>query len=230
MGDTRKYDRFFIRRASPSPLPKERAFDLLLLNSNCMPRPLNDFLSVPPIKKAFSKSAFRLLPFTFHLKKVVYLLPFAFYLSACTMNPNLQKPGVKYLQGEWQQDSVPAQKRLVTYSLYDLKFSCDSFLMKISTVSKVNYGADTCMNSGHWSEYIRGTYVQKQDTLHLKGQFCNADGSYKDEKSCFRYGDYEEFFRVKQRADSLIEFTSTSNVIPINARLIKRTSCIPKPL
>jgi hypothetical protein len=102
--------------------------------------------------------------------------------------------------------------------------------MKISSFSKVNYGADNCMNSGHWAEYIKGTYSQKLDTLHLKGEFCNADGSYKDEKGCFRSGDYEEYFKVKQKSDSLIQFASTSNVIPINAHLIKRTSCVPKPL
>jgi len=179
---------------------------------------------------AFSKKAFHLSPFTFYLNKAFYLLPFAFYLSACSMNPNMQKPGLTYLQGEWKQDSVPAEKKLVTYSLYDIKFSCDSFVMKISTVSKVNYGADTCMNKGHWDEYIRGTYSQKQDTLHLKGEFCNANLSYKDEKTCFRWGNYEEFFKVKQTNDSLIQFISTSNVIPINARLVKRTNCILKPL
>jgi hypothetical protein len=208
-----------------------------------MLKPLNDFLSAPTQKKAFrfqpsafSKKAFHLSPFTFYLSKAFflnrafYLLPFAFYLCGCSMNPNMQKPGLTYLQGEWKQDSVPAEKRLVTYSLYDIKFSCDSFVMKISTVSKVNYGADTCMNKGHWDEYIRGTYSQKQDTLHLKGEFCNANLSYKDEKTCFRWGDYEEFFKVKKTKDSLIQFTSTSNVIPIQARLVKRTSCIPKPL
>ena len=179
------------------------------------------------------QKTFRLLPLSFNLKSAFRLLPFAFYLlfiSSCTMNPDLQKPGEKYIQGEWLQDSVPAQKRLVAYSLYTLKFSCDSFFVKISSYSKVNYGSDTCMNSGHWAEYIRGTYSQKQDTLHLKGQFCNADGSYKDEKGCFRSGDYEEFFKVKHPADSVIQFLSTSNVIPINAHLIKRTSCVPKPL
>src|SRR5882757_7687204 len=82
------------------------------------------------------------------------LLPFAFLIASCSMNPDMQTAGEKYVQGEWQQDSVPAQKRLVAYSLYDLKFSCDSFFMKISSYSKVNYGSDTCMNSGHWAEYI----------------------------------------------------------------------------
>jgi hypothetical protein len=182
---------------------------------------------------SFRPFALSLQPSAFSLKKAFHLIAFSFLLSAfssCTRNPDMQEPGDSKLQGEWKQDSVPAQKSLVTYSLYDIKFSCDSFLLKISTVSKVNYGADTCMSKGHWEEYVRGTYSQRQDTLHIKGQFCNADGSYKNEQGCFRFGDYEEYFKVHQQSDSLIRFVSTSNVIPVNAHLIKRTSCIPKPL
>ncbi len=181
---------------------------------------------------SFQRFALSLPLSAFRSKKAFRLLPFAFCLivASCSRNPDMQEPGDSKLQGEWRQDSVPAQKSLVTYSLYDIKFSCDSFLLKISTVSKVNYGADTCMSKGHWAEYVRGTYSQRQDTLHIKGQFCNADGSYKNEQGCFRFGDYEEYFKVHHTGDSLIRFVSTSNVIPINAHLIKRTSCIPKPL
>jgi hypothetical protein len=35
---------------------------------------------------------------------------------------------------------------------------------------------------------------------------------------------------VSKKTDSLIQLVSTTNIIPINARLIKRTSCTPKPL
>ncbi len=168
------------------------------------------------------------------MQKTFRLLPFAFSLLAfsfgCRLNPNMQTPGEGYLQGEWQQDSVTKQTQLLSYSLYHLKFSCDSFFVTIRSFSKVNTGADTCMNSGHWTEYCRGTYEQKHDTLHLKGQFCNADMTIKDDKGCFRSGDYEEIFKISKKSDSLIRFASTSNVIPIDARLIKRTSCHIKPL
>lgn len=166
--------------------------------------------------------------------------PFPFFFSAftlitalyfgCGLNPNLQGKGEVYLQGEWQQDSVPKQKQLLQYSLYHLSFSCDSFYIRINSFSKVNNGPDTCMNSGHWAEYIKGRYQQRNDTLHLKGQFCNADFSLKSEGGCFRSGVYEDFFKVSKKADSLIQFSSISNVIPINAHLIKRTTCNPKPL
>jgi hypothetical protein len=158
------------------------------------------------------------------------LLPFTLFLSSCWFNPNVQTRGESFLQGEWQQDSVPGQKRLLTYSLYHLKFSCDSFFVSIKSFSKVNTGPDTCMRSGHWSEYVRGTYEQSHDTLHLKGQFCNADMTIKDDKDCFRSGDYEEFFKITKKDNSNIQFAGTSDVIPINAHLIKRTTCHPKPL
>ena len=94
-------------------------------------------------------------PFSFLL--FPFSLMVALCVASCTPNANLQGKGQVYLQGEWQQDSVPKQKLLLQYSLYHLKFSCDSFFMKISSFSKVNNGADTCMNSGHWAEYVKGS-------------------------------------------------------------------------
>jgi hypothetical protein len=162
------------------------------------------------------------------------LLPVALIILAlcpgCTTNANLQGNGEVYLQGEWRQDTVPKEKQLLEYSIYHFRFSCDSFFVQINSFSKVNSGADTCMNLGKWSEYIRGSYQQRRDTLHLRGQFCNADYSLKQEGGCFRSGIYEEFFKVSKKTDSLVQFSSTSNVIPINAHLIRRTTCNPKPL
>jgi hypothetical protein len=166
--------------------------------------------------------------FAFYLSAFTFLL--LAFSSGCWFNPNTQTPGEGYLQGEWQQDSVTNQKQLLAYSLYHLKFSCDSFFVSMHSFSKVNTGADTCMNSGNWMEYCKGTYDQQHDTLHLKGQFCNADFSLKDDKGCFRSGDYEEFFKVSKKSDSVAQFASITNVIPINAHLVKRMSCHPKSL
>lgn len=177
-------------------------------------------------------SGFKSFIRTFTHLKSAHLL--AFYLlvcfSGCNFNPNMQTRGEGYLQGEWQQDSVANQKLLLNYSLYHFRFSCDSFFVAINSYSRVNNGPDSCMNSGHWAEYCRGTYDQHNDTLHLKGQFVNHDQSIKDDKGCFRSGDYEDTFKVIKKGDSVLQFSSTSNVIPINARLIKRMSCTPKPL
>ena len=161
---------------------------------------------------------------------VFYLSAFTFLLQSCWMNPDTQKPGIKELQGEWQQEMTPVQQQLLTYSLYHFKFSCDSFFVSIKTFSKVNYGADSCMKSGKWTEYTRGVYGQRSDTLFLKGQFCNPDYTIKESSGCFRIGVYEEIFKMKRSSDSLLQLSSTSDVIPINARLIKSATCHIKPL
>ena len=171
---------------------------------------------------------FRLSAFT--LKVALVFLLCALSLYSCHMNPDTQKPGEAALQGEWQQDSVPMQKQLLTYSLYHFRFSCDSFFVSIKTFSKVNYGTDTCMKSGHWVEYTRGNYGRKNDTLYLKGQFCNPDYSIKEDAGCFRIGVYQEIFKINKLTDSTVQLSSTSGTIPISARLIKRTTCHVKPL
>jgi len=86
------------------------------------------------------------------------------------------------------------------------------------------------MNKCQWTEYFRGTYVQKNDSLHLKGVFCNADYSLKLEGGCFRMGIYDEYFKIDKKADSLVQLSGTSSVIPVSLRLIKRLNCHVKPL
>ena len=161
----------------------------------------------------------------------LYLLAFTLLLTAsCKFNPDMQGHGQSYLQGEWQQDTSALQKKLVNYSLYNIKFTCDSFFVRIKTFSKVNTGADSCTKGGHWTEYAKGYYEQKNDTLHVKGLFCNANYTYKNPAGCFRSGVYEESFKVTRRSDSAVTFNPTASVIPINAHLIKRNTCNPKPL
>jgi hypothetical protein len=164
-----------------------------------------------------------------------YLLPFALIvavsLTACRFNPNMQGQGEVALQGEWQQDTTALQKKLVNYSLYHLKFSCDSFFVSIKSFSKSNGGyPDSCVRNGQWGEYAKGVYAQKHDTLHLKGLFCNPNFSYKVEGGCFRSGKYEETFKLSNKSDSVIQFFPTSSVIYFDAQLIKRATCIPKTL
>lgn len=164
----------------------------------------------------------------FSLSAFAFLL-IAFTFASCTLNPDLQGKGEAYLQGQWRQDSVPMQKKLTEYSLYNISFSCDSFYMQINSFSKVNNGDSKCTASGHWTEYVKGDYQQHGDTLHMRGQFCNANYSLKDEGGCFRSGIYEETFKVKKNSGSLVSFTGSS-VIPIDVHLIKRTACTQKPL
>ncbi|RYE21194.1 MAG: fumarate hydratase [Sphingobacteriales bacterium] len=156
-------------------------------------------------------------------------MPLIFCLYNCSFNPAIQGNGQAYLQGEWQQDSIPAGKQWVTYSSSTFKFDCDSFFITTNTISNINYGADSCMKKGRWTEYMKGRYSERNDTLHLKGFFHNADGTFKKLNTCFRTGVYEEFFKVTKKTDSLVQLSGTSADIPLNIKLVKRTTCTPKP-
>ncbi len=152
-------------------------------------------------------------------------------LTACRFNPSYQGTGVKNLQGEWQQDTVPNKKQLISYQLYRFKFNCDSFFVRTENFSQVNYGADTCMKSGHWFEYAKGNYNQHSDTLHLKGFYCHADYSLKDPGGCFTTGVYEDYFKITKQPDSALNMLPLSNnTIPVKLKLIKRVVCVPKAL
>lgn len=165
-------------------------------------------------------------------QKGFLLFAFCFLLlsASCSMNPNMQTKGQSWIQGEWQQDSVPAQKQLLNYSLYHIRFDCDSFFVTIKTFSKVNYGADSCTSSGHWVEYAAGHYEQRHDTLFLKGDYTKPDFSLKETIDCLHTGVYKEIFKIKTQKDSLMELASNSSMIPVTAHLIKRTTCTLKPL
>ncbi|MFD0795318.1 fumarate hydratase [Mucilaginibacter litoreus] len=168
--------------------------------------------------------------FQFSFIALCFLLFALSLLSACRFNPDMQTPGQTYLQGEWKQDSVTMQQQLVNYSLYNFKFNCDSFFVALKTVTKATAGVDICTKGGQWTEYAKGVYEQKHDTLHVRGIFCNPDYSYKDPGGCFRSGVYEEFFKVIQKTDSVTQLTPISGVLSFDLRLIQRSMCIPKPL
>lgn len=151
-------------------------------------------------------------------------------LSSCSHNANYQGKGEAAFQGEWKQDTTSAQKLLVSYSLYDFRFSCDSFYIRINTFSKA-HSADSCEKSGHWTEYAKGNYEMHHDTLRLKGFFCLPNWKIKyEDGGCFRYGVYEEGFKISKKTDSVYQLLSTASVNPFNIRLTKRITCTPQPL
>ena len=151
-------------------------------------------------------------------------------LASCSFNPNYQGKGTAYLQGEWKQDSVISEKQLVNYSLYHFTFTCDSFFVQMNNFSKVNYGADTCMQNGRWFEYAKGNYEVKGDTLHIKGFYANANYSLKDPGGCFNSGVYEDRFKVLKSPDSSLNLLPLSSTIAMKLKLVKLITCVPKPL
>jgi len=172
-------------------------------------------------------------PFALFLSALTKLLALGscvLTLFSCSPNANVQTKGMPAIQGEWQQHPEAVDKQLVNYTLYNFTFTCDSFYVSMQTHSKVNYGADTCMNKGYWTEYAKGRYQPSNDTLWIRGFFCNQDYSLKNTGGCFRSGVYEDFMKAEIVADTLLRLTPKSSVLPLNLHLVKRTNCVPKPL
>lgn len=172
-------------------------------------------------------------PFIHPFLPVLLLVAFSCWLLAftsCAPNANMQGRGSDAMQGEWKQVPEALNNQLVTYTLYNFKFTCDSFFVAMQTHSRVNYGTDTCMNKGQWTEYVKGRYQQTKDTVWMRGFFCNPNYSLKNPGGCFRSGVYEAYFKVENVADTLLRLTPTSSVLPVTLHLVKRTNCVPKPL
>lgn len=177
------------------------------------------------------RNPFDLHRLTFYFKKAFCLLLLAFCLFSCSFNPPYQGKGRADIQGIWQQDSVSNSKQLVSYVLYNFRFSCDSVFVRMENFSKVNTGTDTCMSKGHWFEYAGATYETKNDDiLHIKGFYCDAKYRLKDPGGCFNSGVYEDSFKITRLADSVLVLQPQSSTLPVKLKLVKKLSCVPKPL
>src|SRR5690606_12832761 len=100
---------------------------------------------------------------------IVYRLIIAGILFLCTescrFNPDMQSEGASFLQGVWVQNSIPMQDALLQYTLHEFKFTCDSIYAVMHTTATVKNVADSCYHNGHWTEYAKGVYVVRGDSL-----------------------------------------------------------------
>lgn len=154
---------------------------------------------------------------------------FAFMAASCRLRPNIQGEGAPYLQGVWKQDSVPQQDRLLTYSLYGMRFTCDSVYLTIDTYNRAPNVADSCMGNGHWKEYARGVYIVRNDSLMIEADFTYSNGKQKL-SGCFRRGQFLPKFVVERyTADSLYLRSEYTN-LSIQLHKTQAITCVPKPL
>ena len=162
-----------------------------------------------------------------------YLLAFSFcllaLLSACSRLPNVQGKGEVFLQGVWNQDSVPNASKLLNYTQHRFKISCDSFYVDLTTFSKVNYYEDSCFNKGVWKEYAKGTYTVKGDTLLLNGTFTKSN--YKQKVTgCYRTGRYMSGFKIKSSTKQSLMLESLNDQRECALALKQAIKCVPKQL
>jgi hypothetical protein len=141
----------------------------------------------------------------------------------------MQGKGEDYLQGIWQETSMPYQKQLLQYTNHHFTFTCDSFYVTLQTTARVNTYPDSCFNNGKWLEYAKGTYTSKGDTLILKGTFTKSNFKQKI-SGCYRIGVYNPVFLVTGKTNKTLMLQSLQNHAPVILKLKQKTSCVPKPL
>lgn len=148
---------------------------------------------------------------------------------SCERRPDIQGNGQPFLQGIWSQDSIPNAARLLTYTEHQLKFTCDSFYVDLTTHSKVNYYEDPCFNNGVWKEYAKGVYEVRNDSLFLEGTYTKSN--YKQKVSgCYTIGVYRRSFIVKSSDSKHLFLLGLSDQREVNLVLKRRIKCVPQPL
>ncbi|TZF85614.1 fumarate hydratase (plasmid) [Pedobacter sp. BS3] len=149
--------------------------------------------------------------------------------SACSLNPNIQDKGAEFLQGVWNEDSVVYQDKLLQYTQHQFTFTCDSVYARLSTTAKVNTVIDSCYQNGHWTEYAKGNYLFRNDTLFISATFTKPD--YKQKISgCHRIGLYLKTLIVKRRTADTLYLQSPDQHLPITLVLKQKIICNPKPI
>lgn len=150
-------------------------------------------------------------------------------LSSCRFNPNLQGRGSDFLQGEWKEDSVIYRKDLLQYTTHEFRFTCDSFYVTLNTVASTNFYPDSCFNNGQWTEYAKGLYTVRGDSLLISGTFTKSNFKQKI-SGCYRIGQYLEAFIIKDRAPASVSLESLRQHRPLQLSLKQKITCTQKPI
>lgn len=146
---------------------------------------------------------------------------------SCQRNSEMQSVGASYLQGEWVQDSIPAQDKMLQYTLTDFTFTCDSIYTTLHVRAKQQQIPDSCYNNGSWTEYAKGVYVVRGDSIVVDGIYTKAQGKQKV-SGCYRIGQYLPRFKIaKYTSDSLV-LESRYDQRPIVLRKVRDITCVPK--
>lgn len=158
-----------------------------------------------------------------------FLILYTFTLYSCKFNPNMQGKGRKDLQGIWEEGMVAYQDERLQYSKHQFQFRCDSVYVTVKTYAKVNTYPDSCFNNGSWTEYAKGVYETKQDTLLITATFTKPNFKQKI-SGCYRIGQYLPAFVIKKSGGDSLNLEGLQDHLPLNLALKKRTVCVQKPL
>jgi hypothetical protein len=151
------------------------------------------------------------------------------FLLSCKRNENLQEPGSGFMQGVWEENHVAYQDKLLQYTKHRFKITCDSFYVTMDTYSKANTFTDSCFSNGHFTEYAKGLYAVKKDTIFFSGTFTKSNFKQKI-SGCYRTGEYLIAFSLKLEGADSLKLVNKMNQLPITLIKKEKSTCIPKPI
>jgi hypothetical protein len=150
-------------------------------------------------------------------------------ISSCKFNANLQGTGVDDFQGLWKESNVAYQNERLQYSKHQFRFSCDSVYITINTFAKVNTYPDSCFNNGAWTEYAKGVYETRKDTLLINATFTKSNFKQKI-SGCYRVGQYTPSFVIIKNDSDTLYLEGLHDHLPLNLILKQKIPCVQKPL
>lgn len=160
-------------------------------------------------------------------KLYLFFIISAASLAGCTLNSEYQHEGADYLQGVWVQERVPLQDELLQYTLHEFKFTCDSIYSTIHTHSSAKNIADSCFNDGEWTEYAKGVYVVRGDSLLVDGLYTRENWKQKI-SGCYRIGQYLPRFKIVHHSSDSLVLQSRYDQRPVILRKTQDITCVPK--
>lgn len=145
----------------------------------------------------------------------------------CERHSSLQSEGADYLHGVWAQDSIPLHEQMLRFTLHEIKFNCDSIYTTMNVHEKNQRVPDSCFNGGKWSEYAKGVYVVRGDSLIVEGVFTKDNWKQKI-SGCHRQGQYLPRYKIAYVSEDSLVLESKFEQIPIILRKIEDIECVPK--
>lgn len=148
-------------------------------------------------------------------------------LAACQRHSDMQHEGDERLQGIWVQEAIPMQDQLLEYTRHEFKFTCDSIYVTMHTTSQVVRSTDSCYQDGEWTEYAKGVYVVRGDSLLVDGLYTRADWRQKI-SGCYRSGQFLPRYKILAHSPESITLENRFDQRPIHIRRTEVITCVPK--
>ncbi len=169
-----------------------------------------------------------------NLTKYVVMKAYLFFLTgmlftfvSCQRHSDMQGRGADFLQGIWRQDSIVQQEEMLSYTLHEFKFVCDSLYTTMYVHASVQTMPDSCFNEGQWTEYAKAVYVVRGDSIVVEGVYTKENGKQKI-SGCYKNGQYLPRFKIAYSSPDSLVLENRFDSRPIVLRKTGDITCVPK--